>query len=461
MLVVFFVNNLTFLDPDFGWHLKLGELISRQGIPSTDPFSYTMPSFPFVDHEWLTNIIFYDLYQNVGMAVMALLFAAIALLALLVVKPQNEGSAFALAPFLLACAVLLPFLGVRPQVETWALTAVLLKVVTDDRLWVKWRWFLPVYFVLWANLHGGFVLGLVILIFVSALKSLVQRKIFTSDLVVVLSSILVTLLNPYGFNLWKEVWQQLSDNNLRSAIMEWIPLFLGLDWALLAFMPLAVLSGILIYRYRSKLTLTQISLYVFLMLAGLSSRRHTPLWVLTALPLTIQTLGFFYKEIGNIKFAQERFNKAYKVFLIAAFFFLALEAFFYVGDLKKRQEKNFYPQQAVQFLKQRSRSGRIFSSYHWGGYLIWKLPEQKVFVDGRMPSWRWQAPYQQESSAAFDEYDQVLNNIDGLKILDKYQVQFVLWPKNKHIEGFEDRLQKAKWQKVYEDQTGTVYERSE
>src|SRR3989337_506611 len=52
--VLLFINGLHQLDPDFGWHVTMGRLISENGIPKTDPFSYTMTSFPFVDHEWKT-----------------------------------------------------------------------------------------------------------------------------------------------------------------------------------------------------------------------------------------------------------------------------------------------------------------------------------------------------------------------------------------------------------------------
>lgn len=484
ILAVFFFNNLTLIDPDFGWHLKLGELISMGGIPKTDPFSYTMPSFPFVDHEWLTNIIFYRLYQMIGTIGMSFLFAAISLIALLIVKSQNK-SKFFLAPFFLACAVLLPFLGVRPQVETWVLTAILLKVVTSDNFWRKWKWLFPVYFLLWANLHGGFALGLVIFTLVLISRSLVKKKILLSDIILWLSCVGITLLNPYGFNLWKEILQQLSDNHLRSAIVEWIPLLLSFNLMIFAFLPLAILSGILIYHYRSRLTYAQISLYSFLLLASLASQRHTPIWVLSALPLTSQGLGFFYQEIHSIKFARQRFDKAYKIFLIITFVFLILEIVFYAINLSQRQEENMYPQRAVQFLKRSSLQGRIFSSYNWGGYLIWNLPQQKVFVDGRMPSWRWCAPSKQESSAAFDEYEQVADSNDGLKILDKYQVQYVLWPSephakdnlfqkiqywkqkivakflhtSDHIPSLGKKLEDAHWQKIYQDSTATFFKR--
>src|SRR3989344_2129018 len=52
---------LTFnsLDPDFGWHVRTGQLILERGIPHQDWYTFTMPSFAWIDHEWLFNVFMY------------------------------------------------------------------------------------------------------------------------------------------------------------------------------------------------------------------------------------------------------------------------------------------------------------------------------------------------------------------------------------------------------------------
>jgi hypothetical protein len=55
------------LDPDFGWHIRSGEYILENGIPSFDPLSYTMPSFPFIDHAWGSSILFFLFYPVVSL----------------------------------------------------------------------------------------------------------------------------------------------------------------------------------------------------------------------------------------------------------------------------------------------------------------------------------------------------------------------------------------------------------
>src|SRR3990170_812561 len=126
----FLLRGITLLDPDFGWHLKMGELISTAGrLPETDPFSYTMPSFSFIDHEWLTNLIIFKLYPFLGVGGLAILTTLISLsaLAIAIVNPLSRKAApgglgfwrKTSTAFLLGAGVLILYSGVRPQVVSW------------------------------------------------------------------------------------------------------------------------------------------------------------------------------------------------------------------------------------------------------------------------------------------------------------------------------------------------------
>src|SRR4051794_140107 len=81
--------GIVYLDPDFGWHLRTGQYILSHGIPKTDPFSYTMPNFPFVDHAWLTDIALFVLNMQVGSAALAGAFALLTTFALWLQTPRR------------------------------------------------------------------------------------------------------------------------------------------------------------------------------------------------------------------------------------------------------------------------------------------------------------------------------------------------------------------------------------
>ena len=464
--IVFFFKGVVFLDPDFGWHLKAGEFILKQGIPKTDPFSYTMSSYPFIDHEWLTDVFFALSYPFLGQAGLAAALALIGLLALVVSLPKDKS--FSLWLFILSSLVILGFIGVRPQVLSWLFLAVLQKILLDKTIWARWKIFLPLLFFAWANLHGGFMAGLILLF----LKG--------NFLILMLSS-LATLINPYGLGLWIEVLKSITDTNLRWTIQEWSPALFHFNPA---FLLMAVLSATLLVKYYKKLSFFKIAVFLFFLVSALSSIRNVSLWVVVALPLSITLLQVFYKDIAGIEFAQERFKKAYSVLIALSLFIALFEGFWYKDQGWALSKNSFYPVKAVEFVKNQNIGGELFSSYGWGGYLIWQLPQKKVFIDGRMPSWK-QSPKTGESGYAMGDYLKVdLGDAGWEQILQKYQISTVLWPitvdrkprlednlgqlledlfpvlKNtKKGEDLGTRLKKAGWKEAYRDHVAVVYTR--
>ncbi|MCH7641141.1 hypothetical protein IID22_03020, partial [Patescibacteria group bacterium] len=378
--------------------------------------------------------------------------------------------------FLLAVAVILPFVGVRAQVVTWLLSAILLKVIFDKTLWNKWRSFLPLFFIFWANLHGGFAAGLLILFFVVAIRSIRKKLIERPDVYVVAASVVATLVNPYGLGAWAEVWRTFTDTALRWQISEWMPAFLTVDLPFAAFV---TLSTILVIRYRHKFTLEETGLYFLILLQGVLSKRHIPLWVIVALPMIVSAVNLFYNEIKGIKGSIPRFKKAVKFAFIGSLILLIFQSAFSLRSARVLGEERFYPKGAVSYLEQNLPEGEVFSLYGWGGYLIWKLPEKKVFIDGRMPSWRWDKNPSTESSAAFDDYNNLLKGEKEYKqVFDKYGVDTVLWPRpapKSVLEVWGDKIEslfareekvdfdflktieREGWEKVYEDSVAAIY----
>src|SRR3989344_213303 len=89
-ILIYFLKAKNYLDPDFGWSLRLGEFILKNGIPRTDPFSYTMPSYPYVDYEWLTHVAMAKLYSLSGYTGLALIFTLFAIITILVCSLNSD-----------------------------------------------------------------------------------------------------------------------------------------------------------------------------------------------------------------------------------------------------------------------------------------------------------------------------------------------------------------------------------
>ena len=452
-LTLWFIGKIT-IDPDFGWRLQSGLLYLQKGIPKTDPFSYTMPSFPWVDHAWLVTTGIGFLYPIIGKIGLAFISSLLAISALIISSSREKKSVnnfpvekvlghhlgrLASISFILSVSLIMPFSGVRAQVFTWFLLAVFLKILLNNQLWQRWKKVLPVFFFIWANLHGGFVSGLAILCLVLFVRFVREEKIVVVDILILFFSICATFFNPYGIGLWREVWSSVTDSSLRWSIAEWMPSFFMLDLSMIS---LVSLSFILITKYRKKFTKEELVLYYFSLIQGILSRRNLPLWIIISLPLLNDAINYFYQEVKGIRISLFRLKKVYKY---AWYLFLVIFTFQTIFTLKNSlilTENRFYPKDAVNYLKINLPENETFSLYGWGGYLIWQLPEKKVFIDGRMPSWNWDKAGDSESNNSFEEYKGILTGETDYKILfEKYKIDTVLWPISKP-PGFYTYLQK-------------------
>ena len=440
-VIAFWIRGILLLDPDFGWHLRMGELILQKGIPQTDPFSYTMPSYPFVDHEWLTNIALARLYPLVYTEGLTLIFAILSTLAILI-QLRFPIKKWSFVPFAFVAGSLLSFVGVRTQVITWIFFSILLFLMLHKKT-QKLRFLLPLLFILWANLHGGFGIGVITLFVVTVVRIWEQRKILFEKISILILCFVATLINPYGIRLWWELWMQISDTSLRWSISEWRPAVFIFNFTLWSFVSL---SSFMVVRYRKKFSLSQLVLYFILLIAGLSSIRHMPFWLLLALPMATSAFAWFAEEAKLYKGGTERLHKAYAILAVGVMLVVIVEAAVNLNGARSLQEETFYPKQAVRFLKSHKSCGQLFSNYGWGGYLIWKLPEKKVFIDGRMPSWRWEAKLPSESSYVFEEYNKILGGkIPVKRAIDKYNIDTFLLSieKKKDVPIFLKKLQEA------------------
>jgi hypothetical protein len=489
-LLVFFIYVLIAsksLDPDFGWHLRMGQIIKADGIPATDPFSYTMPSFPFVDHEWFTNVLINRLHESIGYLGLAVISSSLAISAWLIslknpLRQKERSKIWILEVMLLilAGAALIPFFGIRPQVLSWLYFAILFRIVFVPWAWEKLKYFLPILFFLWANTHGSFAAGIVILFVATGLRFLRLKEVSLKDFAVLLICLGFTFLNPYQGRIWGEVWLQVSDASLRWSIIEWMPALTYFNFPLFIFI---VFSGLLIWKYRSKFFLEEKAIFLALLSQAIASQRHLPIWALMALPMTYISGGFLYYDAKKIKYGAKRYKKVIGIGFLGILAILVFESILILRSSGGLTEQNFYPKGGVEFISGGMPSGNIFSQYGWGGYLIWKLPEKKVFIDGRMPSWRWQADIPQEENYAMETYKQILKGEKDYKdVFLKYKVDTLLLPPPKpesfltaldrKLRVFLTRvgidfkeydliktLEEDGWQRVYEDSVSVVYEK--
>ncbi len=436
LLGIAFFLTFNYLDPDFGWHLRTGQLILQQGPPHVDWYSFTMPQYPWVDHEWLMDVGIWQVYNSAGIRGLQFLFLVIYTLSFFIIRDRRWPWWAFVPPVFLGYLATIEFLGIRPQLFTVFFIALLLKIVD---LFLeknsKLIYFLPLLFLAWANLHASFFAGLFILCIVitcQLIKKAPPKKIGLL-LAITAASFLATLVNPYGVRIYNEVFSVVGDNYLKFHIAEWMPLPLtGFKPLIILYLAMVVGLGAVLYR---KINFTWLVLSAVFLLLSISSIRYFLLFVMVSLPMVCQGLWQLGQVMDPRKIAAEfkqgsLFAKA--MYVMPALVFAVLFGIYCWQVAEPRlsaPSPNFYPEKAISFLKTLPASDHILNDYSWGGYLIWKMPERKWFIDGRMPSWRLPAQAGQDGRFVFKDYMDIMAAEPGFEqLLQKYDVNMVLIP---------------------------------
>ena len=382
-------------DPDLWWHLRTGQWIVETGhIPHSDPFSFTRAGRPWVSHEWLTEVTFYELWEHLGftgLIVFSAILTSIGFMLLYFRCPgKRHWAAAATAVGALASA---PSWGVRPQMFTFTLASLLLWLVERAEERPRLLFWIPPLFLLWLNLHAGFALGLAILlayavglILETAIGStpwLETRAILLRVLLLLVAGLALVPLNPNGAELYRYPFVTLRSPGMRSLIGEWFsPDFHDWLYRPLLLVWLMLLTAIACSRSQPRgRAIVPLLLTAF---AALDAVRHIPIFVLLAMPIVASALARSSPSAVREGPPGGSFRPVFNGAVIVLTAVLAAVKLAGLAANQQASEAKHFPQKAVAFLQVGDYPQRVFVYYDWGGYAVWKLyPEYRVFVDGR------------------------------------------------------------------------------
>jgi hypothetical protein len=423
-------------DPDLWWHLRTGQWIVETGhVAHFDPFSFTRAGHAWVSHEWLSEVVFYELWKHGGAAALIVFSAIVTTAGFMLLYLRCPGKKhWAAAATVFGALASAPSWGVRPQMFTFTLASLLLWLLEGGTRKDRPRllFWIPPLFLLWLNLHAGFALGLALLLAYGVgliMETAVgntpwpqARPIILRVLLLLLACLALVPLNPSGAQLYRYPLDTLRSPGMRSFIGEWrSPDFHESLYRPLLLVWLLVLTAIASSRSRPKgrvivpLLLTSC--------AALDAVRHIPIFVLVAIPVIAAAL-----PVGSASLAvsQRRpdssrfrpFSNGAVLILIAIF---ALVKWVSLARNQDAREAEQFPQKAVAFLRAGDYPRKVFVYYDWGGYAIWKLyPEYRVFVDGRADL------YGDDLLRQFKTAVQL--RIGWRDVLDRWKVEVVLVP---------------------------------
>ncbi len=351
------------LDPDFGWHLMTGRYILAHGVPKHDLFSYSMPSFEWINHEWLHDAFVATLEKLGGYRLLAASFAALWTLAL---WAALRGKLRVFTLYFTAWAML-SFAGIRPNIWSF-LGIVALEYILEKKS--RYFWLLFPLFSLWANLHGSFSFGLVVLLVVAVYRRSRPLLFWAA------AAIPASFINPYGPRVYLEVLRTALDSQLRWRITEWAPFpFQSPFWA----SAYLVLFIGLFFGLKERPKQTKYALTATTLVMTMSSVRHFVL-------LAATSAQHFEDLVDKTNKLLLRHQPRRRVMVIAVLT-IVVPSLLYVGYIMVTVTKRPDPAKALAYLGANPCPGNLFAHYDLGGQIIWKLPGTKTFIDGRMPSW--------------------------------------------------------------------------
>ena len=410
-------------DAGIGWHIRTGQqILVTHSIPRGDSFSSTMTGKPWFAWEWLYDLVVGQLEASLGLnGVVWLTAVTIAtvfawMFRLLMVRGANIFVALVLVLLALSASSI-HFLA-RPHVLSWLFTlawfwihdsserAVFIGPVsgkTPEKL--RRMWLLPLLMLVWVNVHGGFLVGFVLLgaFFLAAgwswlrveegsLQEVLQKNAATTSLktlsAVGLLSVAASLVNPFGWKLYGHIYSYLSNRFLMDHVEEFqSPNFHGV--AQKCFLALLLITvGVLASKGR-ELRLSEGLTVLFTVYAGLYASRNIPvssiLLVMIVAPMVPAKLGQgFLQRMFAVEAGQR--GHVWPVLAIVLTLLITLNG----GRVGSNQLMDAHfgskrmPVDAVNYLAQHDVQGPVLSPDYWGGYLIYRLyPKEKVVVDDR------------------------------------------------------------------------------
>ena len=379
------------IDPDIWWHIRTGQWIVQHGTaPTVDSFTWSETGRPWIAYSWLFDVVVYGLYAAAGvrgllvyefLLVLATLVALVHLVTLGEPRPARTAALTAVA-FLAMTGLF----GPRSFLVSIVFFIVVLRsALTAYRSGRARSLFLLVpVFAVWANVHVQFVYGLAILALVTADVAVARwwEKRETSALplttliAVDAACVAATLLTPYHLDLYRVLFGLGRQTGVYSLIIELrAAQFRGLhDWAALG---LALAAAFALGRGRHPRFLT----VLFVVGVWVSFRSNRDVWFLVVCATAILVTTETRRPTAVTSSSYSRRTRLVAVAAVVVLFVVALAT--RSPATLEAKTREVFPDGAAAAIQQGRHPGPLYNHFNWGGYLIWRLPDLPVSMDGR------------------------------------------------------------------------------
>lgn len=414
---------------DLFWQLRVGrEMVATHTLPRQDAYSWTRSGTPWTLHEWLAFLLLWGAYAGSGgfagvwLLQTVLVVATVWLLYAFLLRETDGSPLLSFALALGGALVSRAFFQPRPHLFSYLFLVITVGALMNDRRQASHRtclWLLSPLFALWVNLHAGVLVGVGILLLFAVGDALEAALMARGDPArtllfarakrlgwVTAACVAATLITPYASGIYHNVSATLGNATAMNTVVEWLSPDFHAPYGkwLETFLALLVLC---LVGSRRRKEIAPVLALVALAHTAFLAYRNVPLFALTATLLIARHArsalsAFLARWPAEPSGSPSLFgaNPPVRPALVVGVVFGLLSVLRVTKILRDASENapglteriarvsialDSFPERACRFLEtERFPSGlRLYNDYDYGGYLIWRLPQFPVFVDGR------------------------------------------------------------------------------
>jgi hypothetical protein len=459
--LVFALSRKGITDPDIWWHLHNAQfLVEHHTFMRADTYSFTVPGHPWINHEWLAELPFYLGWRALGLGgIHAVMFVTLALIFLgILYLSYCESGHYKSSILATSFVVFLGCVSFGPRTILFGYAYLVVLLIVLQKFRSRGNaplWSLPPLFCLWANTHGSWSIGMIFLsifiaggliecdyrfIYSECWTSAQRKKLFLTWIV----SVAALFVNPYGARLVFYPLDLAFRQRLNiEHVAEWVSVnFHDMRGKLVIVLLVVLLVSALVKPRRW--TVGELGITLFALYSGLTYIRFLFLVAIVIAPVLAKTFTFVPR------YRREMDTPITNACVIA----MIVVTWIYFWPKEKQLETwiaEQYPQQAVSYLQANAPQGAVLNFYLWGGYLNWSDPDLKVFVDSRVDIF--------EYAGVLKDYLDLLALKDPASVLDKYQIQYVLFPPEEPLTYVLEH--DRGWTVTRRDQVSVLLQRNE
>ena len=438
---------------DLAYQVRAGdEILAARALPAVDTWTFTVAGTPWVDQQWLAQVLLFLGHAAGGWELLAVLRAALVLAAvglmLATALERGAGPRTAAILGLAGFAIALPALALRPQLFGIALFSLLVWLVAIRERRPRALLVAPVLVLLWANLHGSFVLGPAILGY-AWLSDLVARRPWRLSLAVLTAALLATFVNPYGAGAWSYALTIGTNPAIANEVTEWQRTAVLAVPGILFYPSVAATIGLMAWR-RGRFALPDWLLLAGMAFLGVWAVRGVVWWsfvmvfLVAAAVARERTAG---TGLAGARAAQ-RASLANGVIavVLGLLVVVALPWWRPADPFTGRQGLLSYaPSSLVPAIAALPKGARVVTPQTWASFLEWSAPDALYFLDSR---------FELFPAPVWTDYDTLIGPDPAARAeaLDRWQVDAVVVP-----AGFNPPA--GAWQVAATGIDGTVYVR--